>query len=229
MENNNELVLIEVPQAELKPKRNNYEIKIGTYNANLVRDIDFGKVPKAKKPSLWKAGAEKVLLGFGLYYDTILTDSYKDHENGYFYYEFTARAYDQKGRVVRAGVGCANTRESGTGMASGFNTCNSAIKKARKRAIVDLALTIANLSDAFTQDIEDETNEQRASQLQKDDDFINTKQIQRIFAIATSNGLTVEKAKSALKSMGYESTKAIKVKDYDEICEKIERYAKENK
>lgn len=229
MENKNELVLVEVPKANLTAKRNNYELTIGAYNTALIRDVDFGKVPKAKKPSLWKAGAEKVLLGFGLYYDTIMTDSFKDHENGYFYYEFTARAYDQQGRVVRAGVGCANTRESGTGMATGFNTCNSAIKKARKRAIVDLALTIANLSDAFTQDIEDETNEQRASQLQKDDDFINTKQIQRIFAIATSNGMTVEKAKQVLKSMGYESTKSIKVKDYDKICEEIEKYAKENK
>ena len=226
---NNEVIIYEVPQAKLVAKGDNYELRIGNYITTLIRDVDFGKVPKAKKPSLWKAGAEKTLMGFALYYDTILTDTFKDHENGYFYYEFTARAYDQQGRVVRAGVGCANTRESGNGMASGFNSCNSAIKKARKRAVVDLALTLAGISDAFTQDIEDDTNAERASQLQKDDDFINSKQIQRIFAIAKSNGLTVEKAKEVLTAMGYESTKLVKVKDYDTICEKIEQYAKENK
>ena len=182
-----------------------------------------------KSPSLFKCGAEKVLLGYGLYYDVVLTDSYKDHEKGYFYFEHTARAYDQQGRIVRVGVGCANTAEKSNGFATGFDTANSAMKKSKKRAVVDLALTLGGLSDIFTQDIEDENNEARASNLQKDDDFINAKQTKRIFAIASTSGITVEKAKELLASWGYTSTKDIKVKDYDSVCERLENYNKEEK
>lgn len=227
MEEKNEVAIYDLPLVEVKPYRNNYVIKVGNYTTTLIRDIDFGKVPKAKKPSLWKSGSEKFLIGFGLYYDTVLTDSYKDHEKGYFYYEFTARAFDQNGKVVRTGVGCANSSEKANGFAIGFDTANNNIKKAKKRAVVDLALTLGSLSDLFTQDIEDETNEERAKNLQQDDDFINPKQVKRIFAIAQSNEITVEKAKELLASWGYVSTKDIKVKDYDEVCEKLQNYGKE--
>lgn len=223
---NNEVALYEAPKTELKAYRNNYNVQIGNYSCELIRDVDFGKVPKAKQPSLWKSGAEKILLGYGLYYDTEITDSYKDYKNGFFYYEIMARAYDQNGKIVRTGVGCANTAESGTGTASGFNTANSAIKKAKKRAVVDLALTLGSLSNCFTQDLDDDNNEQRASELLKDDDYITAKQVKRIFAIASSNEITIEKAKELLTSWGFESTKSITQKDYDEICEKLEKYGK---
>lgn len=232
-ENKNEVVVVDnmyvAPRTEIKSYRNNYNVTIGENKYELVRDVDFGKVPKAKTPSLFKAGAEKILLGYGLYYDVVLTDSYKDHEKGYFYFEHTARAYDQQGRIVRVGVGCANTAEKSNGFATGFDTANSAMKKSKKRAVVDLALTLGGLSDAFTQDIEDENNEARASNLQKDDDFINAKQTKRIFAIASTSGITVEKAKELLASWGYTSTKDIKVKDYDSVCERLENYNKEEK
>lgn len=217
-------IMVEIPQADLVAKRNNYELTIGNYTATLVRNVDFGKVPKAQKPSLWKSGAEKVLMGFGLYYDTVLTDTYKDYGSGFFYYEFTARAYDQKGRVVRSGVGCANTAESGNGMANGFNTANSAMKKAKKRAVVDLALTIASLSDAFTQDLEDEKMDKQKVELVKDYEVVTPKQIKRMFAIANQKGITHEEAKAIISSMGYVSSKDITQKDYDTICEKLENY-----
>lgn len=217
-------IMVEIPQADLVAKRNNYELTIGNYTATLVRNVDFGKVPTAKKPSLWKSGAEKVLMGFGLYYDTVLTDTYKDYGSGFFYYEFTARAYDQNGKVVRSGVGCANTAESGNGMASGFNTANSAIKKAKKRAVVDLALTLASLSDAFTQDLEDEKMDKQKVELVKDNEVITSKQMKRMFAIANQKGITHEEAKAIISSMGYVSSKDITQKDYDTICEKLENY-----
>lgn len=222
----NEISIYEPPRTELKLKRNNYTVQIGKYECDLIRDVDFGKVPKAKQPSLWKSGAEKILLGYGLYYETELTDSHKDYGKGFFYYEFVAKAYDTNGKVVRTGVGCANTAESGNGNASGFNTANSAIKKAKKRAVVDLALTLGSLSNCFTQDIEDDDNEQRASELLRDDDPITPKQVKRIFAIAQNNEITIEKAKSLLTQWGFASTKDIKQKDYDEVCEKLEKYNK---
>ena len=209
-------------------KRNNYTLQIGNYDCTLIRDVDFGKVPKAKTPSLFKSGAEKVLLGYGLYYDTEIADSHKDFAKGVFYYEVVAKAYDQNGKVVRTGVGCCNTNESSFGMAGGYNSANNCLKKAKKRAVVDLALTLGALSNAFTQDIEDDNNEQRASQLLSDNDPITPKQAKRIFAIASQNEITTEKAKELLTSWGFASTKDIKQKDYDEVCQKLENYAKEN-
>lgn len=224
MENNaNELVVYDAPQVLAKPTRNNYALTIGDNKFTLVRNVDFGKVPKAKTPSLWKSGAEKVLAGFGLYYDCVITDSYKDYKSGFFYYEIKATAY-YNGNAVRVGVGCANTAESSTGMATGFNTANSALKKAKKRAIVDLALSLGGLSDCFTQDFDDDNNEERAKELQRDDDFINTKQVKRIFAKASSYGITAEAAKTWLASIGITSTKEIKVKEYDDICELLDKY-----
>ena len=139
------------------------------------------------------------------------------------YYEVVAKAYDQNGKVVRTGVGCANTNESGTGTASGFNTANTALKKAKKRSVVDLALTLGSLSDGFTQDLEDETNAERAKEVESESDYISPKQVQRIFAIASNHGITTEKAKAMLKELGYESSKSIPIKDYDMVCEKFQK------
>jgi hypothetical protein len=220
----NEMIIYETPKTEIQLKRNNYNVQIGDYNCQLVRDVDFGKVPKAKTPSLWKSGAEKILLGYGLYYDTIITDSYKDYQKGLFYYEVKAVAYDQEGRIVRTGVGCCNTQESGFGMAGAFNSANNALKKAKKRAVVDLALTLGSLSNCFTQDLDDDNNEQRAKELLSDNDPITSKQAKRIFAIASNNEITTEKAKQLLAEWGYSSTKDITQKDYDEVCERLEKY-----
>lgn len=224
--NEKEIMICDVPKAVAVAKRNNYTLKVGAKECTLVRGVDFGLIPKTKTPSMYKSGAEKVLMLYGLYYDVILTDSYKDHGKGYFYYEHKAVAYDQKGNIVRVGYGCSNTAESGTGIGSGFNTANTAIKKSRKRAVVDLALTLGGLSDAFTQDLESEIIETQATQVQKDSDFITAKQTKRIFAIASSRGITVETAKTLLQSWGYGSTKEITLKDYDSICEKLQNYEK---
>lgn len=223
----NEIVLYEVEKPIVKANRNNYIINFGNKQVELKRDVDFGKVPTAKTPSLWKSGAEKILLGFGLYYDTVMTDSHKDFVNGIFYYEFIARAYDQNGRIVRTGVGCCTTQESSFGNASGYNSANSAIKKAKKRAIVDLALTLGSLSDMFTQDLDDDNNSARANEILRDDDPITPKQAKRLFAIAATNEITTEKAKTLLASWGFTSTRDITQKDYDSIVERFENYGKD--
>lgn len=226
---NNEIITYETPDITIKPSRNNYIFSVGNEQFTLKRDVDFGKVPKAKSPSLWKSGAEKILLAFKLRYDVQITDSYKDYVNGFFYYECKATAYADD-KVFRVGVGCANTAESNNGTASAFNTANSVLKKAKKRAIVDLALTLGALSDCFTQDMDDENfnNADVVNKLQSDEDTITSKQVQRIFAIAAANEISREKAKQLLLSWGIESTRDIKFKDYDAICEKFMNYKENN-
>lgn len=224
MENEKSLVAYEAPKAMVEATKLNYTLKIGNAEFTLKRNTDFGKIPKTKSVSLFKAGAEKILMGFGLRYDVQITDSFKDCQRGFFYYECKAIAYDPQGNVFRVGVGAANTAEASFGSAGGFNSANSALKKAKKRAIVDLALSLGGLSDCFTQDLDDDNNEERAKELQRDDDFINPKQVRRIFAKASSYGITAEQAKNWLTSIGFTSTKEIKVKDYDEICAKLDEW-----
>lgn len=227
-----------IPQTTIVPVRNNYEITLNDTKQILKRDVDFGMITYidkktgevknvSDKPTLFKSGAEKILLGLQVPYDVEISDSYKDYKDGFFYYEVIVKARDKNGNIIRAGVGCANTREKNNGMAMAWDTANSMLKKAKKRAIVDLAISLASASDWFVQDIEDLKNEERASQLQQEDDFINPKQVKRIFAIAQSNEITIEKAKELLESWGYTSTKNIKVKDYDGICEKLQNYGKD--
>lgn len=219
----NEVIVYEPPKTELISNKNNYNLTIGDYNTKLVRNVDFGKLPNTKTPTLFKAGAEKVLTGFGLNYDIIISDSHKDYQNGFFYYECMARAY-YNGQVVRVGVGCCNTNESNFGTQKSYNAANAALKKAKKRAVVDLALTLACLSDAFTQDIEDENNAIKAKEILSDDDPITAKQMQRLFAIAADNEITREKAKDLIHLWGFESSKDIKQKDYNTICDKMKNY-----
>lgn len=224
--NNNEIVFYQAPTAELTSNRLHYTLTVGDKEDKLIRDVDFGKIPNTKTPSLFKSGAEKILRAYGLAYDVIITDSYKDHVKGYFYYECKAIAYFNE-KMVRVGVGCANTNESAVGSQTGYNASNAVLKKAKKRAIVDLALTLGTLSNCFTQDMEDDNNETRAKKVQSENDFINSKQRQRIFAIASQYGITQEECKSLLLSWGHEKTSEIKLADYDGLCDKLKKYGEE--
>ena len=63
----NELTLFEGQKAIVAPKRMNYEISVpGGVPQTLKRDVDFGVIPKTKKPSLYKSGAEKICFAYGL-------------------------------------------------------------------------------------------------------------------------------------------------------------------
>lgn len=230
---NNEMVVYDRPNVEIREYRDDYKVTVADKEIRLIRGDDFGMITKkdgspiSQKPTLFKSGAHKILTAFGLTYVPEVVDSYKDHKEGYFYYEVKTTAY-YNGIPVRAGYGCANTNEKSSGLASPFDTANTKLKMAEKRSEVDLAIKLADASGWFTQDVEDLENEKRATKLQSEDEFINTKQIQRIFAIAQKNGITTEKAKTILAYWGFASTKEIKVKDYDEICDKFKNYKKED-
>lgn len=59
------------------------------------------------------------------------------------------------GETVTQGFGQCNTRERRFGKGDPFFGANVALKMARKRALVDAALTVGSLSNLFTQDLED--------------------------------------------------------------------------
>lgn len=231
-----ELTIV-VPEAALvEAKRGNYIITAPTgAQRELKRNEDFGNPvnPKTGKPVfpqpiLYKGGAEKIIRDYKMF-DRYIVQSHSDPENGYFYYEVKCQivAYNpQTGQeiVYTEGVGCANTRESKTGTQSGFDGANSALKKAKKRAMVDAAISLAGLSSIFTQDLENENFMNSAYEVvqAKDDDPITSKQRQRIFAIAAQQGLSNEQTKQWITAKGFASVKDIRQKDYDAICNELE-------
>ena len=63
----NEVMLLGGQNAVVEAKRMNYEITAPNgVKATLKRDVDFGVIPKTKKPSLYKSGAEKICFAYGL-------------------------------------------------------------------------------------------------------------------------------------------------------------------
>ena len=121
---------------------------------NLVEGHDYGKIPGCAKPSLWKPGAEKILILFGLTSEYEVMDKVQDYENGFF--AFTVRSFlSRNGQPVTQGVGHANTKEFKYRKGNPYDLANTVLKMAKKRAQVDAVLTVASLSDLFTQDLED--------------------------------------------------------------------------
>ena len=201
----------------------------------LKRDRDFGN-PKNDKtgkpvfpqPILYKGGAEQIIRDYGMMDRYTVESAIEDPEIGFFSYRVKCQlvAYDRQNAkevIYCEGLGCANTRESKTGNQSGFDGANSALKKAKKRAMVDSAISLAGLSSIFTQDLENDSFMSGASEMAKlgPEDAITSKQRRRIFAIADQHGMSQEQTKSWLAAQGFASTKDIKQKDYDVLCDKL--------
>lgn len=115
---------------------------------------DFGVVPGTQKPTLLKPGAEKIQMLMGVTSEYNVIDKVEDYESGYFDYTVKCVLY-KSGMQLTEGLGSANTKESKYVSRDGFSMKNTVLKMAKKRAQVDATLTIASLSNVFTQDVED--------------------------------------------------------------------------
>ena len=123
---------------------------------------DYGVIPgTGNKPTLLKPGAEKILMLMGVTSEYEIIERVQDYDRGFF--AFTVKCVlSRGGQVITEGVGHTNTRERRyTGVKEGrepqdpYTLANTVLKMAKKRAQVDATLTIAALSEIFTQDIED--------------------------------------------------------------------------
>lgn len=223
------VVYEEPPKLDLIAKGKNYAATVNGVQLTLNRDEDFGKVGKAKKPSLFKAGAEKVIWAYKLLERYSLESKHEDHTNGYYFYGFRCDLVtllpDGREVVVKSGWGSANTGESRCGFQKAADAANGSLKMAKKRAQVDAAISIARLSGAFTQDIEnDEFMDGAKAGISTDspESSISPQQTKRMFAIAGNRGLTNEQAKRIIAKCGFASSKDVKQKDYDRVCKAIE-------
>lgn len=128
---------------------------------------DYGVIPgTSSKPTLLKPGAEKILMLMGLTSEYDVIEKVQDYENGFF--AFTVKCTLYRGDLkITEGVGHANTREkrytSGK-QQDPYTLANTVLKMAKKRAQVDAVLTVASLSDIFTQDLEDYATEEEIPQ-----------------------------------------------------------------
>lgn len=217
-----------------KPMGKNYAIQCGTYgnSVTLKRDTDFGVIPKTKRPSLFKSGAEKVCMGYGLLqqYELVhMTEG--DAKNPIFRYVFKCnlvKVVNGKEYVLSCGFGSANTAEKRNGFNGAYDADNGTIKMAQKRALVAAAIAISGLSDVFTQDMENEDFMSKAQNLidtDKPESPISTAQIRRLYALGGEGGMTANEVKNLLAANGYTSTKQILQKDYNDVCELIKSKA----
>lgn len=233
----NELALYSFDAAPLtvqhKPRSGDYLISAyGGPPATLRRGIDFGMIyqkdgsPMTKNPTLFKAGAEKVCVAYGLCQRYTLESKTEDPERGFFFYAVRCdlvKIVDGREYVITSSYGSANTREKRTGSQSPYDGANSALKMAQKRALVSAALSLGCMSDSFTQDIESDQEDGDAYYKGKDPEApITAAQVKFFYTAASRHGLTKNEAKRLLKEHGYDSASKIKAKDFDALLDAME-------
>lgn len=234
----NEVMIYEGKQALVKASGVNYKVTspmTGTA-VTLNRDVDFGVVGKQKKPSLFKSGAEKVIAAYGLLqHYTIETkiehfpDPGSDKDEPFFMYvircDLVRVANDGTEYVFTSGIGSANTKEKRNGFNGAYDSANTAIKMAQKRAMVSAAVNVGALSSMFTMDIEDSDfvngGYQQIANTQDPNSRITAAQVKRLFAIANNAGINANKAKERLAIMGYTKATEVTQSVYDAVCEKL--------
>ena len=115
---------------------------------------DIGIIPGTNKPTLLKPGAEKIVMMMGLSSRYEIMEKTEDYEKGFFAYNIRC-ILSRHGMDICEGVGNCNSRESKYVKNDPYSITNTILKMAKKRAYVDAALSVASLSDIFSQDLED--------------------------------------------------------------------------
>lgn len=226
------LMVAEAKPASLTAKGKNYKLNVNGVETLLRRDVDFGVIPNTTRPSLFKSGAEKIAMGYGLlqHYDVVSCVENWDGDSPFFMYTVRCdlcKIVEGKEYIFSTAYGSANTREKRNGRNDAFNSANSTLKMAQKRALTSATIAVSGLSSAFTMDIEDMGFNKQVENLQVDNTDPNTTitqaQRKRLFAIAKTYSMGTVELKGWLKDkFGIESTNEITQKMYDEIVAKLQ-------
>jgi len=176
--------------------------------------VDYGLIPGCQKPSLLKAGAEKLCEIYGFSKLVTVTNRFEDWERGFFAFEVKATLVNKRTGLVEAeGIGCCNSRERKYKNQDAFSISNTILKMAKKRALVDAVLSATRSSGIFTQDIEELISEaappkayskpaESAPPSTKIDativKLVTKDQLKLMYALTIEKGITTEKAKVLL-------------------------------
>lgn len=220
-------------------KGSNYKITspLTGNEVKLERNVDFGVVPKTKKPTLFKSGAEKLIMCYQLMPRYSVESSIENFDSKNALFAYTVKCSLFKGFMkpdgsyteveYSNGYGTANTSEKRNGYNSAFDAQNGTIKMAQKRALTAAALAVSGLSSMFTQDLEDETGVTVTEMVeQKPGDFINSQQRTRMGNVAANAGMTTQQFVKWLSAEGYPKSSQITVQMFDEIIDKLQKLAK---
>ena len=202
----------------------------------LKLDHDYGKIPgTGSKPTLLKPGAEKILMLMGLTSEYEITERVQDYDAGFF--AFTVKCtLSKNGLKVTEGVGHANTREkryTSGNQQDAYTLANTVLKMAKKRAQVDAALTVASLSEIFTQDLEDfspaeQPNEKRPSSPKPksngNGNLATEAQCKAIYAISKNHGMSDDEVKEMIMAKyGKESSKDLTKKEASALIDELQK------
>jgi len=124
---------------------------------HMVENEDWGIIPGGgNKPTLFKAGAEKLNAVFGLSPLVEVSSRVEDWDNGFVSYEVKVALFNKRSDKVDAeGIGSCNSRERRYKNQDAANIANTVLKMAKKRALIDATLSATRASGMFTQDLED--------------------------------------------------------------------------
>ena len=207
----------------------------------LKKDHDYGVIPgTGSKPTLLKPGAEKILMLMGLTSEYEVIEKVQDYDRGFF--AFTVKCTLSKGDVkVTEGVGHANTREkryvSGR-QQDAYTLANTVLKMAKKRAQVDAVLTVASLSEIFTQDLEDlddgfspstqstqsEKSQRYQKQKQQSNESATEAQLKKLYAISKELDLDKDAMMSIMQSKyNKNSSKELTKAEASDLIEYLEK------
>lgn len=219
---------------ERVPRSQDYQISVfGCAPTTLKRGVDFGMIrkkngdPMTKHPTLFKSGAEKVAVAYGLCQNYELESKIEDPGNGFFYFLVRCdlvKIVNGERYVMTSSYGSGNTREGRTGSQSCYDGANSALKMAQKRALVSAALSLGCMSDCFTQDIEGDVEDAGVYFGNVDPSApITSRQITFFYAAAGRRGLTKSEAKAFLAQHGYQSAKEIPSGSFDALLADLDK------
>lgn len=120
----------------------------------------YGTIPGCgPKPTLLKAGAEKLLLTFRLAPEYEELSGSKEDLDFICYKIRCKLIHITTGEFVGSGLGTCNSREKKYARSAPWDVQNTLCKMACKRALVAAVLNATAASDIFTQDIEDMVND----------------------------------------------------------------------
>ncbi|HQE21955.1 MAG TPA: hypothetical protein PK409_08490, partial [Thermosynergistes sp.] len=183
--------------------------KIGAFQelvrTQLREGKDYGAIPGAgDRKVLLKPGAEKITVLLGLRSKFEVAGKVEDFESGFFAYMVRCSLVAPNGETITEGLGQANTKERRYVRQDPYTLANTVLKMARKRALVDAALTVGSLSDLFTQDIEDAIDAEaivppgafEPMRSQGEETLATDNQRKAIFAVSRKAGMTDEELKA---------------------------------
>jgi len=200
---------------------------------------DFGAIPGAgDRKVLLKPGAEKITVLLGLRSKFEIVGKVEDFEAGFFAYMVRCSLVAANGETITEGLGQANTKERKYAKQDPYTLANTVLKMARKRALVDAALTVGSLSDIFTQDLEDadlaaEVRESRQTGAEYSayartaplhaERMATENQRKAIFAICRKAGMTEDMVRSVLNDKyGVSSTADLTMEQASELIDYLD-------